>query len=604
MNRARLVFDGDCGFCRYTVDYARELTGPQVEYQPYQEVLADYPDLSADDFLASIWLMGADGRRQRGADAAFSALEIGGRPGLAWAYHRIPGFGRAAEWAYRMVSRRRPVFHRLSRALFGPELRPGRFIATAELGARLIGLAFFMAFASYATQIVGLNGSEGILPVADYLQRAHAQLGDAAYWRVPTLFWFWSSDTALLAICWLGALAGLLAASGYALRIWLAICFLFYLSLQTSVQVFMRYQWDLLMLEAGVLGLLVVGGSRPAIWVARLTMFRFMFMGGMVKILSGDVSWRDLTALDWHFYTQPLPNPLAWYAHNAPDWLRQGLTGGTLFVELLLPVLIIMPRRLRHLGAWAFIALETGILVTGNYNFFNLLTIFLCVFLFDDQALRRVLPARLFSHLESRAGVSAGGWRALPMTVMCALLVVTGASLTWTRATQSSYPELLTPLYRVMQNVRLVGGYGPFAVMTKQRDEIVLEGSADGVTWLRYELPYKPDQLDRMPGQVAPHQPRVDWQMWFASLSNYQRQPWFTALAGRLLSGSDDVEALFEVNPFPEEPPRAIRARLYRYTFTTPEQRAETGDWWVREDRGLYLPSVRLTLRAQEPSDD
>jgi hypothetical protein len=603
MAAPKLIFDGDCGFCRYTVDYARDLTGQKVEYRPYQEVLPDYPDLSEADFQASIWLMGGDGRRQKGADAAYTALEIGGRPGLAWAYHRIPGFARVSEWAYRFVSRRRPIFHRISRWSFGRELRPARFIATSELGARLIGLAFFMAFASYATQILGLNGSEGILPVATYLERAFAQLGTEAYWRVPTLFWFWSSDTALLTVCWAGAIAGLLAASGYAIRVWLAMCFLLYLSLQTSVQVFMSYQWDLFMLEAGFLGLLVVGGSRPAVWVARLTMFRFMFMGGMVKILSGDQAWRDLTALDWHFYTQPLPNPLSWYAHNAPEWVRHGLTGGTLFVELLLPVLIIMPRRLRHFGAWAFIALETGILLTGNYNFFNLLTIFLCVFLFDDQALRRVLPERLFAHLAARPGVPESGWRAVPMTVMCAMLVTTGASLAWARATQSPYPEAVRPLYQVMRNYRLVGGYGPFAVMTKQRDEIVIEGSADGVTWLPYVLPYKPYELDVMPGQIAPHQPRVDWQMWFASLSNYQRQPWFTSLAGRLMLGSDDVEALFEVNPFPDEPPRAIRASLYRYTFTTPEERAESGEWWDRKYLGLYLPSVRLTARVEEPTD-
>jgi predicted DCC family thiol-disulfide oxidoreductase YuxK len=604
MSHPTLVFDGDCGFCRYSVEYAQALTGPAVEYQPYQEVLADYPDLSAEDFQASIWLLHADGRRQRGADAAFATLEIGGRGGLAWAYHRIPSFRAVSEWAYTFVSKHRPVFHRISRWLFGRELRPARVVATSELAARLIGLSFFMAFASYGTQVLGLNGSEGILPVANYLELAQAQLGAEAYWRVPSLFWFWSTDAALLTACWLGAGLGLLAASGYALRTALALSFLLYLSLQTTVQVFMRYQWDLFMLEAGFIALLSVGGSRPAVWVARLTMFRFMFMGGMVKILSGDPAWRDFTALDWHFYTQPLPNPLAWYAHNTPDWFRQTLTGGTLFVELLLPVLIIMPRRIRHLGAWAFIALETGILISGNYNFFNLLTIFLCVFLFDDQALRAVFPAWLFRHLSAREPAPERGARALPMTVLCAMLVVTGASLTWTRATQNAFPQAVVPLYQVLQNYRLVGGYGPFAVMTKQRDEIVIEGSADGVTWLEYVLPHKPQALDRMPDQVAPHQPRVDWQLWFASLSTYQRQPWFTALAGRLLMGSDAVEALFEVNPFPDEPPRAIRARLFRYRFTTPEERDETGDWWVRQDLGLYLPSVRLTVRVEDPGED
>jgi len=598
-----LIFDGDCGFCRYTVDYARDLTGSAVEYRPYQEVLGEYPDLMAEDFKASIWLMSEQGRC-RGADAAFRTLALGGRPGLAWAYRRIPGFAAISEWAYRFVSRRRPLFHTVSRFLFGRELRPARFVATAELGARLIGLCFALAFASYGTQVLGLNGSSGILPVADFLRLAHQQLGNEAYLRVPSLFWLTSTDPALQFACWFGAAMGVMAMLGIAVRPALIICFLLYLSLQTTVQVFMRYQWDLFMLEAGFLAVLALGGSRPAVWVARLTMFRFMFMSGMVKLLSGDQSWRDLTALDWHFYTQPLPNPIAWYVHNAPEWVRHGLTGGTLFVELLLPVLIIMPRRLRHAGAWAFILLETGILATGNYNFFNLLTIFLCVFLFDDQALARVLPSHWFAALAARTPAPERGAKALPMTVLCAMLVVCGASLTWARATQHPYPERIAPLYQVLQNYRLVSGYGPFAVMTKQRDEIVIEGTADGSTWLAYELPYKPQALDVRPIQVAPHQPRVDWQLWFASLSTYQRQAWFTSMVGHLLAGADEVEALFAVNPFPDEPPQAIRARLYRYRFTTPEERAETGDWWVRDSRGLYLPEVHLSVRVGEPRDD
>lgn len=600
MSSGRFVFDGDCGFCRYTVDYARALTGNAVEYRPYQEVAADYPHLSESDFARSIWLF-EDGGERSGADAAFRTLAIGGRPGLAWAYRRIPGFARLAEWAYDFVSRRRGVFYAISKPLFGRELRPSRFELTAELGARLIGLTFAIAFASYGVQVLGLSGSQGILPVAQYLEQVQQSLGVAAYWQLPTLFWLWSSDAALVTACWLGAAAGLAAAAGIYLRSSLTLCFVLYLSLQTTVQLFMRYQWDLFLLEAGFLAILVVGGHRAVVWLFRLLMFRFMFMGGMVKLNSGDIAWRDGTALDWHFYTQPLPNPLAWYLHHAPDWARQAMTDGTLFVELLLPVLIIMPRKLRQLAALAFIALEAMILLTGNYNFFNLLTIFICIFLFDDQALRAVLPGRLIGWLERLAPRPKrrllAQARAVALTTVCAVLVMAGSALTWARATQQPYPASLTPAYRWLANFRLVGGYGPFAVMTKQRDEIVIEGTADGETWLPYVLPYKPQALDVMPGQVAPHQPRLDWQLWFASLSSYDRQPWFTALAAQLLRGSDDVEALFAVNPFPDEPPVAIRAKLYRYRFTSPEERAVSGDWWVREERGLYLPVARLTAQ-------
>jgi hypothetical protein len=275
-----------------------------------------------------------------------------------------------------------------------------------------------------------------------------------------------------------------------------------------------------------------------------------------------------------------------------------------MFIELLLPFLIILPRRLRHLAASAFIALQIVIGVTGNYNFFNLLAIALCVFLFDDQALSKLLPRRVFTALAARPAAAERGPRAWAITAVCAVLVVCGGSLTFARATEQPLSPRIVPLFEVVQDFRLVGGYGPFAVMTKQRDEIVIEGSADGATWLAYELPYKPQALGRRPMQVAPHQPRVDWQLWFAALSDYRQQPWFIALVRRLLEGSDEVEALFAVNPFPDQPPAAIRARLYRYRFTTPDERTMSGNWWAGHSRGLYLPEVRLTVRASGARGD
>jgi hypothetical protein len=286
---------------------------------------------------------------------------------------------------------------------------------------------------------------------------------------------------------------------------------------------------------------------------------------------------------------------------NAAEWIRESLTGGTLIVELFLPVLIFLPRRLRQVAAFAFIALELTIGATGNYNFFNLQTIVLCLFLFDDQALSRVLPRRLFASLAARRPAQRSGARAVTIGVLCAMLIVCGAGLTWSRATRQAYPSLISLVYVVARDFRLVGGYGPFAVMTKQRDEIVIEGTADGTNWLAYELSYKPQALNERPRQVAPHQPRVDWQLWFAALSDYRREAWFTSMVVRLLEGSDDVEALFSVNPFPDEPPVAIRARLYRYRFTTPEERAETGNWWVREYRAEYMPAIRLRSQDSGP---
>jgi Lipase maturation factor/DCC1-like thiol-disulfide oxidoreductase len=595
LSEFRLVFDGDCGFCRYTVDYARALTGDRVEYRPYQEVFEEYPDLTRSNFEASIWLFG-DGSRRHGADAAYRALAIGGRRQLAWAYQHIPGFAALSEWAYSFVSRHRRAFHRISRILVGRELKPARFVATAELGARLIGFTFLLAFWSYAVQVLGLNGSDGILPVHDLLRLAREQLGTSAYWRIPSLFWIDDSDITLQAACWAGVVCGALATLGFMVRSNLAICFVLYLSLQETVRDFMSFQWDIMLLECGFIGILVVGGRPIAIWLARLTVFRFMFMGGMVKLLSGDPSWRNLTALDWHFYTQPLPNLLSWYLQNSPEWIHHFLAGGTLVVELGLPVLIFLPRRPRQIAAFAFIVLQLTIAATGNYNFFNMLTIVMCLFLFDDQAFLGVLPGRLFAWLAARRPAHRAKAGTAAIGTLCAVLIVCGAGLTFSRATLRPYPSFIRPIFALAENFRLVGGYGPFATMTKQRDEIVIEGTADGSSWLAYELPYKPQALDRPPMQVAPHQPRVDWQMWFAALSNFRSETWFQSMAVRLLEGSDDVEALFSVNPFPDQPPLAIRARLYRYRFTTPDERAQTGDWWVREYRGDYMPRLQLRI--------
>ena len=595
MSEFRLVFDGNCGFCRYTVDYARALTGDRVEYRPYQEVFEEYPDFTRSDFEASIWLFG-DGSGRRGADAAYRTLAIGGRRKLAWAYRHLPGFAALSEWAYTFVSHHRQAFHHISRILVGRELKPARFVATAELGARLIGFTFLVAFWSYAVQVLGLNGSDGILPVHDFLGLARDQLGTSAYWRIPSLFWLNDSDVALQIACWAGVVCGALATLGFMLRGNLAVCFVLYLSLQETVRDFMSFQWDIMLLECGFIGILIVGGRAIAVWLARLTVFRFMFMGGMVKLLSGDPSWRDLTALDWHFYTQPLPNPLSWYLQNSPEWIHRFLTGGTLVVELGLPVLIFLPRRPRQLAAFAFIVLQLTIAATGNYNFFNMLTVVMCLFLFDDQAFSHVLPRPLFAWLAARRPTHRGTVRTAAIGALCAVLIVCGAGLTFSRATLRPYPSLIRPIFAVIENFRLVGGYGPFATMTKQRDEIVIEGTADGTNWQEYELPYKPQALDRAPMQVAPHQPRVDWQMWFAALSDFRSEGWLQSMAVRLLEGSDDVEALFSVNPFPNQPPIAIRARLYRYRFTTPDEREETGNWWVREYRGEYMPRLQLRV--------
>jgi hypothetical protein len=296
-----------------------------------------------------------------------------------------------------------------------------------------------------------------------------------------------------------------------------------------------------------------------------------MFYSGAVKLLSHDPNWRNLTAVHYHYETQPLPTPLAWYMEQLPMWFQQASTAFTFFAELIVPFLFFAPKPIRRVGAWIAIALQTLILLTGNYTFFNLLAIILTLFLFIEpkpQARGRLHRAVSVA-LAAFVGVVSG----------CITLRMFSVDLPG----ESAVLHAAEPL-------RIVNSYGLFAVMTTERPEIVVEGSNDGAAWLAYEFPYKPGDLRRAPPLVAPHQPRLDWQMWFAALGNYQSNRWFVGFMLRLMQGEPSVLRLLRYNPFPGAPPKYIRARLYQYHFT---KFGETG-WWKREERGLYFPAVSL----------
>ena len=306
-----------------------------------------------------------------------------------------------------------------------------------------------------------------------------------------------------------------------------------------------------------------------------------------MKLLSGDPTWADATALNYHFETQPLPTVLAWYAHQLPDWLLHGGVITTFVIELGLPFLIFLPRNPRMLACAGFILLELLILLTGSYNFFNLLTIVLCLALLNDQMFRW---ARWQVAIE---GVKSA-WSRYLTTLIGLLLVIGGVlHLAHTLSGRNLPNWAVTPL-AVVAPFHVVNGYGLFAVMTTQRDEIVFEGSMDGKTWLAYEFPFQPGAVDRMPGLATPHQPRLDWQMWFAALGEVERNPWFYAFAQALLEARPAVLALLQHDPFAGEPPRYLRAVRYHYQFSSPAQRRATGAWWTRTLTRGYMPVLRL----------
>jgi hypothetical protein len=454
-----------------------------------------------------------------------------------------------------------------------PKLRSRRPIATVRGFLRALGLIYLVAFVSFGVQAPGLLGSRGILPFSVYLHAASEALGTAAYWNVPTVLWLLPTDEGLRAIWLTGCLLAAIAICGRWQRTALAGCFVLWLSLCSIGQDFYSFQWDILLTEAGFLAIFA-GTARIQIWLFRWLLFRLMFFSGAVKLLSHDLTWRGLGALNFHYYTQPLPTPLAWYMQQLPAWFQKASVGVVFLAELLVPFLFFAPRRIRRVAGWLTIGFQVAILLTGNYTFFNWLTIALCMWLFvEPDGERRV----------------SRGQRAVTITV--AGLVGVLSSLLFLQLFSVPLPPGGVAALQLADPLRIVNSYGLFAMMTTTRPEIIVEGSNDGVHWLPYEFPYKPGDINRHPPIVAPYQPRLDWQMWFAALGSYQGNRWFVTFVQRLLEGEPSVLRLLSRNPFPGAPPRFVQARTYLYRFSHFGDRA----WWTREDsNSLYLPPVSL----------
>jgi len=599
LKTATLVYDGACGICREWVDYWHRLTGARVVYRPYQEVAGEYPNISQTEFEAAIQLIDTGGRVSSGARAALTLYrEIPPWSLLLWLYSYLPGFAPASEWCYQFFSTHRGLLASITHLCWGRDFEPPDYRLVSWIFLRLLGGIYLAAFISFAVQADALIGSEGILPVANYLHFAGQQLGSGAWLQLPTLFWLHAGDGTIAFVCRGGIILSICLMFNFLQRPALIILYILYLSLVHGGQVFMSFQWDVLLLECGFLAVFLPWGSRIIPWLYRWLVFRFMFMGGMVKINSGDPAWHDFTALNYHFETQPLPTPLAWYAHHLPEAILKTTTGATLMIEIILPFLIFTPRRFRHIAAWSFLILQTSILVTGNYNFFNLLTIFVCLFLFDDAAVRHILPGILLRRMTGIRLPESGVFTTACATIL-GLTVLTISAFQLYAVTSGNREITFPAVYHWLAPFSIINSYGPFAVMTRERREIVIEGSADKTNWKEYQLKYKPGDIEQCPGWVFPHQPRIDWQMWFAALSRPEQQPWFTNLLIRLLQNSRPVTAMFVYNPFPDHAPASIRARYYRYSFTSPEEHRTTGRCWNRRLLGDYYPPVSLTLRGE-----
>ena len=607
-NRPLLVFDGDCGFCRRSVLRWRRLTGERIDHAPSQEVAGRFPQIPPERFRDAVILVEPDGTWLEGAAAIFRSLQLAGRwRWLHAAYRRVPAFARIAEAVYGWVASHRTGVSRLTRLVFGSG-DPPTYYLTRRLFLRGLGLVYLFAFLSLAVQIDGLVGSNGILPAGEYMdhvarQVEDRQLGADGYRLVPTLCWYDAGDGFLALLCWGGALMALLVLAGIfpwplLLALWVA-----YLSLAVVGQIFLGYQWDALLLETGLLAVFLAplrpwpnlrkeAPPSPAVlWLIRWLLFRLLLASGLVKLVGDRPTWESLTALTYHYETQPIPTWTAWYAHQLPLWFQKFSTVLMFGIELLVPFLILLPRRFRRLAFLPLILLQLLIAGTGNYGFFNVLTVVLCITLLDDGILQRFYPRRLRGRIPDHDRPAR--LRRVFLAPAAALLFVLSTTAFAFQFTEGSLvPGFARDLHTWAQPFRSFNRYGLFARMTTSRPEIVVEGSNDGRNWKAYRFRWKPGDPLRPPRFAGPHMPRLDWQMWFAALRGSRRAPWFHHFVARLQEGSPEVLALLDDDPFRGEPPLHIRGMLFDYRFTDAATRRTEDAWWQRRALGLYSPVV------------
>jgi hypothetical protein len=493
---------------------------------------------------------------------------------------------------------------------------------------RALGLIYFSAFYSLLFQIKGLIGPNGILPATDYLKAVCAAFPAQKFWFAPTLFWFSASDRALMAVCWLGLVASILLVANLWPRASLVICFVCFLSFVCAAQDFSNYQSDGMLLEAGFLALFFsppgflpgLGRANPpsraSLFLLQWEWFRIYFESGVAKIASGDVAWRNFTAMDDYYQNGPLPTWIGWYVQQLPHWFHASAVFYTLSTELVFVWLLFLPRRFRILCFCIVTPFEVSIILTANYAFLNYLVFLLGFLLLDDRVIEWLVPRGIRDRIEALTSlkfrnlpatsappeneIARVTWRErltpLRRTIVAACLAFVfycaTAQLIWMLAPSAPLPQ--SPL-RALEPFRIANRYGLFAVMTHGRYEVEFQGSPDGKTWTPYPFHYKPQDIHEAPGIYAPYQPRFEWNLWFASLGPWRESRFVVWTEDRLIKNDEDVLELFAKNPFATAPPRQVRSVIYQYWFTDLRTKRATGNWWRRELLGEYSPALERT---------
>jgi hypothetical protein len=471
---------------------------------------------------------------------------------------------------------------------------------------RLLGAIYAVAFLVAINQIIPLIGRNGLLPVGMFMDRVSLAYGSrsSGFVHLPSLFWFDHSDTFLLIAAWVGLILSCVVVAGFANALLLGALWLLYMSFVHVGQDWYGYGWEIQLLETGFLAIFLCPllDLRPfpkrappflIIVLFRWLIFRIMLGAGLIKV-RGDEVWRNGTALFYHFETQPIPGPLSRWFHFLPRMVLKFGVWFNFLAELIAPLFVFWPRTARHISGSVIVLLQLVLIISGNLSFLNWLTIVPALACFDDGFWSKILPRRIVLKAEAaRAGATASK----PMLVTASIVTLIIAFLSI-----NPVINLLSP--RQIMNTsfdpfELVNTYGAFGSVGRERYNVIFEGTLDETpdetaNWKPYRYKGLPVDLDKRPPQIAPYQLRLDWQMWFASMSTYEEYPWTLHLVSKLLHNDPGAVGLFAGNPFPGRPPRYIRAILYRYSFARPGNPNKR--WWNRERIGdLWLPALSAT---------
>lgn len=463
---------------------------------------------------------------------------------------------------------------------------PEHYLHTSSLFLKLLGAIFFIALGSLFVQIKGLIGSQGILPLKEFLQLIERARG-ISKWRLPMLFWISAEDRFIQGTFIVGLIASVLLMLGIWQPLQLAILFVIYLSVFYAGQDFLSFGWELFLIEITAHAFLLSCSypANPMVFFSlNFLLFRFHIQAGAVKVESHDRNWRNLTAMHFHYQSQPLPNAEAWFFHKLPLSFQKLSCLYMFFVELVVPFGIFLDDSVRLFVFSQFFLLQFFIWLTGNFSYLNYMTVALSVVLLPDW----VLPKFLQSEIAEA-----------PTPLWLELFLYAGGTVLFALQVLRLYDHFMpTKLFRTILSFTapycIANRYGIFAVMTTKRVEIVIEGSNDGVHWREYCFKYKPSEVNRRPGRISPFQPRLDWQAWFLPFRSFQQEVWFQRFLFALLEGRKDVLDLLRVNPFQDKPPRLIRALAYEYVFTDFKELSKNGNWWKRTYVGSYSPTLAI----------